>query len=203
MAFACSAHASGIDDKPQFRDDPLVGGIRVIGEDLAATPAWSRVRLAIREQASTKPRPLKPWIDWAASLRSIPEFDRIQAIHRRVNHDLTYDTDERTWGRKDYWETPLEMAEKRRADCEGFVVLKVFLGMVAGIDADDLAILAGVVPDTGEAHAVLMVVVDGVGYVLDNRSPDIVQTATYSGLRVVYAADFDNAWLYPLALAER
>lgn len=203
LALGTAARASGIDDMPQFRDDPLVGGIRVIGADLTATPRWARIRLEINDQALLAPPPLKPWINWAIKLRGMPALDRMRAINRLVNRAFPYDVDQRIWGKKDYWETPLEMAGKGRADCEGFVIFKIFLGLVAGIEAEDFAILAGVVPDTGEAHAVLMVVVDGAGYVLDNRSPYIVRTTGYGGLRVVYGADFDNAWLYPLALAER
>lgn len=201
MALVGVARASGIDDMPQFRDDPLIGGIRVVRPDLAANPAWARIRLAIGDQAKLRSGPLAPWIRWATRLRDRPALDRIRLINHLVNRAFPYDTDQRIWGRKDYWETPLEMAQKGRADCEGFVIFKIFLGLIAGIEPDDFAVLAGIAPDTGEAHAVLMVVVDGVGYVLDNRRPEILRTADYPGLTVVYAADFDNAWLYPLALS--
>lgn len=190
---AAEARASGIDDMPQFRDDPLVGGVRVAGADLAATPSWARVARAIREQATTEPRPLAAWIRWARSLRIRPVVDRIRAINRLVNREFAYDSDLRIWGRNDYWETPLEMVRRKRADCEGFVAFKAFLALIAGIDAEQVAVLAGIAPDTHEGHAVLMVVVDGVGYVLDNRVPEIMRTKDYRGLWVVYGADFDNA----------
>lgn len=203
FAFAGAAGASGIDEMPQFQNDPLIGGVRVAGADLAVTPSWARVTSAIRDQVALEPRPLAAWIRWAKSLHILSPVDRVRAINRLVNRKFAYDSDQRIWGRNDYWETPLEMVLKRRSDCEGFAAFKAFLALVAGIDAGSVALLAGIAPDTQEAHAVLLVVVDGVGYVLDNRDSNVMRTSDYEGLWVVYGADFDNAWIYPLALARQ
>lgn len=201
IALAGAARASGVDEMSQLRNDPLIGGVRVSGADLGATPSWARVTRAIRDQAALEPRPLAAWIRWAKSLHVLSPLDRVRAINRLVNRKFAYDSDQRIWGRNDYWETPLDMVLKKRADCEGFAAFKAFLALIAGIDADSVALLAGIAPDTQEAHAVLLVVIDGVGYVLDNRGSDVTRTTDYGGLWVVYGADFDNAWIYPLALS--
>jgi predicted transglutaminase-like cysteine proteinase len=190
------------EDPAQFESDPLIGGSKIITTSFKSLPKWDRVRLhLIGEQTLQRPD-LAPWVEWAEGLRGQAVKDRLYAINRRVNKDFKYQTDNKIWGKPDYWETPDEALGKGRLDCEGFAIFKMYMGYRAGIEAEDMAILIGKILSTGEAHAILLAGGDGVGYLLDNRSPYVVDTDTFTDFKVLYSVDFNDVWMYP-ALFQR
>jgi len=188
------------EDPAQFESDPLIGGSKIITTSFASFKKWDRVRqYLIGAQVMNTPG-LDAWVEWAESLRGQPARDRIYAINRRVNKDFKYQTDGQIWGTADYWETPGEALDKGRLDCEGYAIFKMYLGYAAGIEAEDMAILVGKIVSTGEAHAVLLAAAEDIGYVLDNRSPYVVDTDTYADFQVYYSLDFNDVWVYPIML---
>lgn len=190
------------EDPAQFESDPLIGGTKIITTSFKSLPKWNRVRLYLIGQQTLQHPDLGIWIEWAESLREKPMKDRLYAINRRVNKDFKYQTDKKIWGKPDYWETPDEALGKGRLDCEGFAIFKMFLGHNAGIEDEDMAILIGKILSTGEAHAILLAGDVDAGYLLDNRSPYVVDTDTYTDFKVLYSVDFNDVWMYP-ALFQR
>jgi len=190
------------EDPAQFESDPLIGGNKFVTTSFKSLQKWDRVRVYVNGEKTLREPGLAPWLDWARSLRDQPVNKRLAAINRKVNGAFRYQVDRATWGKDDYWETPAEAVEKGRLDCEGFAIFKMYLAYVAGIGAEDMAILVGKIPSTGEGHAILLAGGNGVGYVLDNRSPYIVDTDTYGDFKVLYSVDFNDLWMYP-ALFQR
>jgi hypothetical protein len=78
----------------------------------------------------------------------------------------------------------------------------MYMAYRAGIEAEDMANLIGKILSTGEAHAILLAGGGGVGYLLDNRSPYVVDTDTFTDFKVLYSVDFNDVWMYP-ALFQR
>ena len=107
---------------------------------------WDRIAEVLRSGVPGQcPEPMsrKAWADWAVSLSSLPEFLRLSRIHQRVIEGILYINDVDNWGRADYWETPCEITESQKTDCEGRVVFEYFLAMKAGIPAERLFAVFG------------------------------------------------------------
>jgi hypothetical protein len=147
--------------------------------------------------------PMRSLLLWAISLRSQPVEARLQAINSRVNTAFVYDSDRNIWGRDDYWATPLENVEKGRMDCEDFASLKLYLAYIAGVDPNDLVLLAGRIRSSGEDHVVLWARANGQGYVLDNRLPYVVGSGSYTDFTVLFSVSLQRLQIYRDALPEK
>lgn len=191
-----------LEDPAQFESDPLIGGQKFITTSFKSLQKWDRVRLYVMGEKAMAAPTLAEWVEWARGLRDQPVNKRLYAINRRVNGGFRYQIDSKTWGKPDYWETPEEAIEKGRLDCEDFAIFKMYLASAAGIEAEDMAILIGRIPSTGEGHAILLAGGNGTGYLLDNRSPYVVDTDTYGDFKVLYSVDFNDVWMFP-ALFQR
>jgi len=176
---------------------PLPGG-SVMAVGLDRFKNWYRVRRFFLDPHSERFAALRPWVAWAQTLRRLPERDRLIAIDSQVDSSIAYAEDDIVWHRPDYWENPLEVVRQGRTDCEGYVILKMFLAVSAGIDRDRMAIVVGRVPDRGFFHAVLVVRVGAERYLLDNldRSP-MAGTGGLPDFEAIYAVDMARAWSFP------
>jgi predicted transglutaminase-like cysteine proteinase len=187
-------------DIDAFASDPLLGGKRLVSDKLKSLPQWDRVRLFMVDRQNPSDAEVRALIEWARGLQNTPPRDRLYAINTRVNKDFKYVIDPRVWSKPDYWATPIENEEKLRMDCEDYASMKLYLLYVSGIAPQNLALMVGKIPSTGEAHAVLAATVDNVGYVLDNRSSYVVNTYSFSDFRLYYAVNFYKLWVYPAAM---
>jgi len=162
---------------------------------------WNHVRRFFLDPQNEQLAALRPWVTWARTLRALPERERLLAIDARVDSRIAYADDKIVWHRPDYWENPLEVVRKGRTDCEGFVILKMFLAIAAGIDRDRMAIVVGRLPDQGIFHAVLVVRVGAGRYLLDNLHRSPAAPAAGSGgspdFEPMYAVDMTRAWSFP------
>lgn len=181
-------------------DAPLPGGT-VMAVGLDRFKNWNRVRRFFLDPGNEQLAALRPWVAWAQTLRPLPERERLLAIDARVDARIAYADDEIVWHRPDYWENPLEVVRKGRTDCEGYVVLKMFLAIAAGIDRDHMAIVVGRVPDQRLFHAVLVVRVGAARYLLDNLHRSLAAPVAGSGgspdFEPMYAVDMTRAWSFP------
>lgn len=177
-------------------DAPLPGG-RLMAVGLDRFKKWSRVRGFFFAPENHRNSELRHWVMWAQTLRRLPVHQRLAAINARVGAKIGYATDEAVWHRKDYWEDPLEVVRKGRTDCEGYVTLKMFLAIAAGMDREDMAIVVGRIPDLGIFHAVLIVRVGTTRYSLDNLRPEITDISGSMDFEPIYAVDMVSAWSFP------
>lgn len=197
MSLAARGDSAPPEDPAQFESDPLIGGQKFITTSFKSLQKWDRVRVYVMGEKPMAELALKTWVEWAHSLREQPINKRLAAINRKVDAAFHYQIDRKTWGKDDYWETPAEAVEKGRLDCEDFAIFKMYLAYAAGIQAEDMAILIGRIQSTGEGHAILLAGGNGTGYLLDNRSPYIVDTDTYADFKVLYSVDFNDVRMFP------
>jgi predicted transglutaminase-like cysteine proteinase len=117
-------------------DPPLPrGSLMTVG--LERFQGWNRVRRFFVDPRNYRLAELRPWVTWAQTLRQLPQHRRLAAINARVDASIRYANAEVVWHRANYWENPLEVVRKGRMDCEGYVILKMFLAIAAGIDRED------------------------------------------------------------------
>ena len=100
------------------------------------------------------------------------------------------------WGVADYWETPSEVIAKQATDCEGFAIFKYWLARIAGIPDDELSMMVGIIGSTRQMHAVLIAGVADHGYVLDVRTPYVVDIATFGDFRLLVTVDLQEIEIF-------
>ena len=88
----------------------------------------------------------------------------LDKINRTVNWEIAYERDIDQYGVSEYWALP----ESGKGDCEDFALEKRRRLLAEGWPASDLRIAACWV-ENGGYHAVLVAVLDGDWWVLDNR----------------------------------
>ena len=193
--WAPPTHAAG-STTTEFAEEKLIGGTKVVQTDFKSFPKWDRIRKILIKHKSYNPAVLTKWLTWAEGLKDKPQRDRLAAINGRVNKSFPYKTDRRLWNKDDFWEDPEQAAKKGALDCEGYAIFKYFLGLSAGIDAEDMAVLIGRIRSTGEFHAIMIAHADGRNYVLDNRKRYMIDMDTERDFASFYSVDLDDIWLY-------
>ena len=71
------------------------------------------------------------------SLKDASDFEKLDAVNRFFN-DVSYASDMKVYGKKDYWATPWEFLGKDKGDCEDYVISKYFALRYLGIDSKKL-----------------------------------------------------------------
>jgi predicted transglutaminase-like cysteine proteinase len=124
-----------------------------------AAPQGPEFGLADGEQnPAAAPLPLTPQL-WTLLNRT----------NAKVNRAIVQRSDQWTYGKADYWSTPIEDGV-RYGDCEDFVLEKVRALQEAGVPREALNV-ALVTTAWGESHAVLVVSTADADLVLDSLSP--------------------------------
>ena len=128
-------------------------------------PALTRVDLVAPPPASTAAEPAP-----SGPARMSPQlWSKLNNINDEVNRSIREATDLATYGKVDYWATPIENGV-RYGDCEDYVLEKQRALLAAGLSRENLNIAVVTTP-WGESHAVLLVNTTEGEFVLDNLSP--------------------------------
>jgi len=116
-------------------------------------------------------------------------FERIAAVNRAVNAEISYTSDSQVFGQTEFWARP-----DGAGDCEDFAILKLERLLAEGFPRRALRLAIAVRPD-GLLHAVLTVKTDRGTYVLDNNhaEPQPWHKLGYSGWR--WENPGQQAWL--------
>ena len=162
---------------------PVSAGAVTMGE---ARPiiAWTEFCRAYRAECALDPREprrvaLTPAL-WSA----------VVAVNRRVNRNLTAQTDQDHWGRPDRW----DLAEDGIGDCEDFQLLKRHLLVEAGLPQRAMRMTV-VIDEKGEGHAVLTLITDRGDFILDNKT-DAVMAWHQTGYTFIKREGQDSvAWV--------
>jgi predicted transglutaminase-like cysteine proteinase len=111
---------------------------------------------------------------------SAAERDLITQVNTAVNHAIRPSTDEKLYGRVEYWTMPADAG-----DCEDYVLLKRKMLSERGIPLASLLITV-VQDENGEAHAVLSIPATEGDLVLDNRRDEVLHwlATGYSFIRL-------------------
>lgn len=160
-----SAQASSSGTSP-FMLFGTVGFMRPV----SAAPAWADVIKRNSQNPIFQPeRYFNKQTSWekfkteAEGLDLMAKLNKVNSFFNR----FPYITDNKNWGRADYWASPAQFL-KKSGDCEDYAIIKYFTLRELGVPADSMRIV--VVFDTilNEGHAVLAVKVNGKIYILDN-----------------------------------
>ncbi len=82
---------------------------------------------------------LELWRALSDQIYGLNEERKVELVNRFFNR-IPSITDEKHWGRADYWATPVEMLIRNGGDCEDFALGKYFTLRAAGISNDRLRV---------------------------------------------------------------
>ena len=134
------------------------------------------------------------WYEMVRDLKGRGRFEQMVAVHRWLNR-YKYITDDRLWGKSDFWETPGQFVEMS-GDCEDYSIAKYYTLRTLGWSDEDLRLV--VLRDTVRdiPHAVLAVNLQGENYILDNLASEPLQDTYLRQYTPYYAVNSTSRWVF-------
>lgn len=122
----------------------------------------------------------------------------IEQSAKKVNtlmNQKRYITDNRNWGKSDYWATPVEFM-RRGGDCEDFAIAKYTALRMLGVPEERLRI--AIVHDKVKniPHAVLVVYAENGPLVLDNQIKSVIDASEQGRYRPIFTINRLAWWLH-------
>lgn len=135
--------------------------------------------------------------DWKKDLAMYQDeslYDMAYGVNDLINRQ-TYITDNRNWGKSDYWATPVEFLT-RGGDCEDFAIAKYTALRALGVPEERLrvAIVHDEIKDI--PHAVLIVYTEKGAVMLDNQMDTPVKTSETNRYRPIFSINRTAWWLH-------
>ncbi len=164
------------------------------------TQAWqSEQVLAAAARTGTRAlagaRALAPLLTRAAAL---DEGQRLTLINDFFNQRIAFRDDSETWGRIDYWASPLETLERGQGDCEDYAIAKYFSLTAAGVAETRLRLVyvRALLDGRPQAHMVLAYypALDAEPLILDNLRPAVLPASSRPDLAPVFSFNGEGLW---------
>jgi len=159
-------------------------------------PEFSEKYLAAVEKkhGATAKKRMQDWARLISDNRNKTDLEKLELANNFFNK-TPYISDQKHWGKKDYWATPAEMLATNGGDCEDYAISKYFTLVALGVDISKLKITY--VKAISEAHMVMTYYPqpNAIPLVLDNMIPHIKPANQRPDLKPVYAFNGDGLWL--------
>jgi len=141
-------------------------------------------------------RPTGAPAQFAQSLRGDGAVEQLKAVNHYVNRRVTFEDDERHFGRGDVWSTANETLRSGRGDCEDYAIAKYQLLRSAGFADRNLYLV--IVRDLVRRadHAVLVARAAGHMFVLDNGSDEVLDSETITDYRPILTFASTGEWTH-------
>jgi predicted transglutaminase-like cysteine proteinase len=132
--------------------------------------------------------------EFLKGLRGLSPLEQLAAVHAYVNRVHWVD-DRRNYGAADYWATPDEFFA-RGGDCEDYAFAKYETLKQLGFPPEQMRILVLTDLKMREPHAVLLVLVDGRLWSLDNNLRNIFPADAIRHYAPIYSINETGWWLH-------
>jgi len=145
------------------------------------------------------------WQSMKEDQGSAPVAEKLDRVNRHLNR-IPYVSDEKHWGRRDYWATPMELLGSGGGDCEDFALAKYFTLTEMGVPAAQLRIVYVKASSLGNiAHMVLAYYPrpDAEPLILDNLMDEIRPASERRDLTSVYSFNAQGLWVAATGGKER
>jgi predicted transglutaminase-like cysteine proteinase len=133
---------------------------------------------------------------FAETLKGFSQVEQLERVNNFVNHRVTYEDDQRHWGRSDVWSTANETLRSGVGDCEDYAIAKLQLLRAAGFSQHDLYLTIVRDLDRHADHAVLVARAAGRMYVLDDATDDVLDTSKVSDYRPILTFASYGEWTH-------
>ncbi len=202
-ALAGGAEAAGVAAPSSY--PPIFGTTTVESHAISLFPKWTwMLQRYLREEPEEKapctptPNPhscsLQRWQGFLASIRRMSPMDQLRSVNRFANY-APYVTDPVNYHVPDYWATPLQFLTLD-GDCEDYAIAKYMSLRALGFPDSALRIVVLQDMNLNVAHAILVVILDGTAWVLDNQVPEVVPASSIHHYRPIYSLNETTWWLH-------
>lgn len=138
--------------------------------------------------------------DWQSLVNegtNLSDRQKMARVNEFFNR-LTYQEDSEGFRQTDVWQTPMEMLQRGRGDCEDFAIAKYYTLRALGMDEGRLRICYAKVLPSDQAHMVLTAKPQGASQalVLDNLRSDLQPLGQRRDLLIVYGFNRDQLFVH-------
>jgi len=125
------------------------------------------------------------------------ELKKVKHINDFFNKDVTYSSDEKAWGKKDYWASREEFLGIDEGDCEDYVIAKYFSLRQLGIPVDRIYLTYVKAIKYRQSHMVLTYyrTKGSVPLVLDNIVQEIEPATQRTDLRPLFSFNGEKIYM--------
>jgi predicted transglutaminase-like cysteine proteinase len=164
--------------------------------DLSAFTKWSTMfdRFDQESRSVNGKNVLTTWRANLESMRGLPLETMVARVNDMANR-VKYITDNKNWGRSDYWETPVEFFT-RGGDCEDFAITKYISLRALGVPDDRMRIAIVKDMEKNIPHAILIVYGDTGTYVLDNQIKSVRAADNIGHYKPIFSINRTAWWLH-------
>ena len=183
---------------------PIFGSKETASHDLKLFTKWTGVlsRYAVEQKLEDTPCTegpfnrcfLQKWKRYLGEIRNFSPLDKLREVNRFANY-APYVTDPVNYGKADYWATPAQFLVKN-GDCEDYAITKFYSLLTLGFPNDQMRVVVLNDMNLHAAHAVLVVYLDGVAWLLDNQIPEVVRADVVHHYRAIYSVNETTWWLH-------
>ena len=183
---------------------PIFGSAETPSQNLKLFKKWTGVldRHAVEKKLEDTPCAegtfnkcfLQKWKRYLGEIQNYSPLDKLREVNRFANH-APYITDPVNYGVADYWATPRQFLSKD-GDCEDYAIAKFYSLLTLGIPNDQMRVVILNDLNLRIAHAVLVVYIDGVAWLLDNQIRDVVRADAVRHYRAIYSVNETTWWLH-------
>lgn len=141
-------------------------------------------------------RRLEAWQKLVNDTYKKPERLKLKLVNDFFN-EARFTTDQKHWGKKDYWATPVELLTTDAGDCEDYVIAKYITLKALGVPEKKLYLTYVKAVRLKQAHMVLTYfkTPKSVPLVLDNINGKILKATKRKDLIPIYSFNGDGLWL--------
>ena len=139
---------------------------------------------------------VETWRREMEQFQGLSEREKLTEVNAFFNQ-LNFVNDDRLWGKKDYWATPLEFLGSNAGDCEDFTIAKYFSLLELGVSDKKLRLVYVKAITLNQFHMVLAYYSkpSAEPILLDNIDPEIKKASKRRDLLPIYSFNGKNLWL--------
>ena len=134
-------------------------------------------------------------IDWRIGYEEngLVDLDMVQTQNKVINLRIKYLADP-----ADDWQQPSTTLARGTGDCEDYAILKMAMLAAIGFPRNKMALVLGEIAamPQNEAHAFLVVEIDGKRWVLDNKFDQLIEPQDYINFHPMKMLCDDGVFLY-------
>jgi len=205
IALSLFAAVFGFGGNAEARNYPALFGAKEIGSanwsfNKGVVPEWKAMLGRWKKGApcETKICTSKSWAGLVSQVKGAGDpMAQIKAANSLVNKH-PYIEDINNWSKTEFWATSYEFL-KKSGDCEDYSITKYMLLKEAGIPVENMRIFSVRLRNLGGiGHAILVVYQGNKAWVLDNRTPSVLDASLVTVEFQPVMSLNENQWWYHL-----
>ena len=132
------------------------------------------------------------WMKFLGKIKDKEPLKQVKAVNKFMNR-AKYIVDQNNWGKKDYWATIGEFMA-RFGDCEDYAIAKYLSLRKLGFTNKQVRVVAVKDLNLKVGHAILVVILDGKYYILDNQIKRVVEAKSIKHYQPVFSINTKFWW---------